>query len=90
MDKLKFLEFDVTAGHVLYVPSYWWYSIQYMEEDTISCVFNYHSAANALANLPNYGLHYIQQCNTHKKPAKVLDMSEIEVDTETSTETVEI
>lgn len=71
MDKAKFLEFDVLAGHVLYIPPYWFYSIKY-SEDTCVCGITYVSAMNFVANLPNTGLFFIQQQNITRKPVKTM------------------
>lgn len=73
MDKIKFLEFDVKAGYVVYIPQYWWYSIKYSNnEDTIGCEFIYNSAVNVLANIPDWILYFIQQQNIQKKPTNVV------------------
>ena len=71
MDKLKFLEFDVNAGHVLYIPPSWWYSIKYVEDDTLLFGLTYNSIMNCIAHLPNWGLYFLQQQNIKKKPARV-------------------
>jgi len=70
MDKLKFLEFDVSAGHVLYIPSYWWYSIKY-EKDAIIYSATYNSVMNCLAHTPQWVLYFLQQHNIYKKIAKI-------------------
>jgi len=67
MDKLRFIEFDVAAGTVLYIPPYWFYSIQYAEDETLVCGFSYHTCMNVLANLPNWGRYYLQQSNIETK-----------------------
>jgi hypothetical protein len=74
MDKIKFLEFDVNAGHVLYIPPYWFYSIKYSsnEENTIIGI-TYNSAMNYIANIPNYIMYLFEQQNTNKKIVKVLN-----------------
>jgi len=75
MDKMKFLEFDVLAGSVIYIPPYWWYSIKYSEEpDTITCNITYNSIMNCVANLKHWGLYYLQQSNTKKRIVKTLDV----------------
>ncbi len=75
MEKIKFLEFDVTAGNTLYIPPYWWYSIKYSNEpDTILCGFTYNTIMNVVANVPNWILYFIQQQNTKKKVAKTLEL----------------
>jgi len=73
MDKIKFLEFDVIEGSVLYVPPYWWYSIKYSEEPTLLCGFTYNSVMNCVANAPNWGLYFLQQHNIKKKMTKTID-----------------
>lgn len=74
MDKLKFLEFDVIAGNVLYVPPYWWYSIKYIDSDTCMTSFTYNSIINCLANSVNIGRYYLQQSNMKNKIMKTLDI----------------
>ena len=73
MDKIKFLEFDVLEGSVLYIPPYWWYSIKYSEEPTLLCGFTYNSVMNCVANAPNWGLYFLQQHNIKKKMTKIID-----------------
>jgi len=73
MDKIKFLEFDVLAGHALFIPAYWWYSIQYTEEPTLITTFTYNNVMNCMANVPNFGLYYLQQYNTKTKVVKTLN-----------------
>jgi len=73
MDKIKFLEFDVLAGHTVFIPGYWWYSIKYSEEPTLVTTFTYNNVMNCLANVPNWFLYYLQQSNTKTKVVKTLD-----------------
>jgi hypothetical protein len=75
MDKLKFLEFDVHAGHVLYIPAYWWYSIKY-EKDTMIYSATYNSVMNCVAHLPQWLLYFLQQHNIYKKIAKIKVLEE--------------
>lgn len=65
MDKTKFLEFDVPVGKVLYIPPYWWYSIQYSAEpDTMICRFTYNTIMNSMATLPDRVRHMIANYNS--------------------------
>lgn len=73
MDKIKFLEFDVLPGHVVFIPGYWWYSIKYGGEQTLTTTFTYNNIMNCLANVPNWGLYYLQQSNTKTKVVKTLN-----------------
>jgi len=74
MDKIKFLEFDVLEGYVLNIPPYWWYSIKYSEEPTMISGFTYNSVMNCLANIPNWGLYFLQQHNIKKRLTKTIDI----------------
>lgn len=59
-NKIKFIEFTVPAGSVLYVPPYWFYSCKYekTDGDTFVHSFNYGSPMNLVANLGNLFNHY--------------------------------
>ena len=72
VDKLKFLEFDVLAGYVLYVPPYWWYSVQYSDTDTLVLGTTYISPMNFIANIPDLTRYYFQQQNTKTKVVRTL------------------
>ena len=89
MDKIKFLEFDVNVGYVLYIPPYWWYSIKYSEQPdpTIVAGFTYNSIMNCAANLPSWLKYYIQQSNIKKRITKTLDLEEDRKGTVTIDET---
>jgi len=66
-EKVKFLEFDVDNGYVLYIPPYWFYSIKYFDEYTQLSEYNYNTAINCLANTNKYCMYYLQQSNLKKK-----------------------
>lgn len=71
-EKTKFLEFDVAEGYVLYVPPYWWYSIQYTDDPaTFICSVSYNTIMNCISNLPDLGLYWLQQQNITKKITKI-------------------
>jgi len=71
--KMKFLEFTVYPGNILYVPPFWHYSIQFLkdekEENHLVHVFNYGSAMNVLSNTFNLGHHYYEKFASKKKIA---------------------
>lgn len=62
-DKIKCLEFNVMEGYVLYIPPYWFYSIEFTTTNTCIASFTYSSGMNIISNLPNYGLFFLQQNN---------------------------
>ena len=73
VEKLRFLEFDITPGNTLHIPPYWWYTIQFSKDnDTVITSITYNSIMNCVTNLPNWGLYYLQQTNTKTKITKTL------------------
>jgi len=77
MDKIKFLEFDVLEGNMLFIPPYWWYSIKYTsDDDTLVSGFTYHTIMNCVANSPDIAKYYLQQYNIKKRITKTLDLHE--------------
>jgi len=65
-EEVPFIEFDVSQGNVLFVPSYWWYSIRFSnEQDTILLTTTYHDGMNVLAHSPDWVRYYIHQQNNY-------------------------
>lgn len=74
-DKIQILEFDINPGNILYIPPFWWYSIQFIYEDETPCLctsITYITAMNILANIKNYFLYFIQQSNTQVVNARTI------------------
>ena len=69
-DTLQFLEFDVVAGYVLYIPPFWWYSLKYMEIDTVLIQYDYNSSINCIAFLGDNIRYLLQQQNITTKFTK--------------------
>lgn len=74
MDKLKFLEFDIAEGQMLYIPPYWWYSIQYLDDSNLVCGITYDNIISTMANSKDIGLYLLQQSNTQTKIAKTIEI----------------
>jgi hypothetical protein len=77
MEKLRFLEFDVTAGNILYVPAYWYYTFKFSENTMVTAI-TYNTVMNVVSHSPYWGLYYLQQQNIKKKMAKTLDLEQFE------------
>ena len=60
---LKCLEFDVKEGYTLYIPPYWYYSIQFVNPTISVASFTYSTGMNIVSNLSNIGLYFLQQDN---------------------------
>ena len=73
MEKVKFLEFSVEKGNVLYIPPYWWYSIQFTD-NTVIYAITYNSVMNIVTYSPQYTLYFLQQQNIRKKTEKTIEM----------------
>ena len=86
-DKIKCLEFTLLPGKTLYIPAYWWYSIQFNEHTSIS-VFNYRTYMNNLAVLPYIGLHALQIQNVKRNVVKKLDVSELNKNDSTKSDVI--
>jgi len=73
-DKVKCLEFVLTPGKFLFIPSYWWYTFKFSENTSVSC-FRYRTYMNNIAISPNIALYALQNQNVEHKIAKKIDMS---------------
>lgn len=60
--QMETLDIVLEKGCMLYIPSFWWYSIQFNSESLVSSS-QYSSAMNCVYNLPSWTLHYIQKIN---------------------------
>jgi hypothetical protein len=75
-EKIRFVEFEVYAGSVLFIPAYWWYSLCFSGEMLNSLtIVKYNTGASVLANLNHLGKYVLQQSNTKTKVAKTLPVS---------------
>jgi hypothetical protein len=68
-DKIKCLEFLLLPGKTLFLPAFWWYSIKFKNNASISC-FRYRTYMNNLAIIPYIGLHALQIQNVKRNVAK--------------------
>ena len=75
-DKIKCLEFTLTPGKTLFIPAYWWYSIKFSKNTSISC-FQYRTYINNLAILPYIGLHIFQLQNIKRNTIKKMDINDL-------------
>jgi hypothetical protein len=75
-DKMKCLEFTLTPGKALYIPAYWWYSIKFNKNTSISC-FNYRTYMNNIAVSPYIGMHALQIQNVKRNVVKKASINEL-------------
>ena len=69
-DKIKCLEFTVSQGKAIYIPAYWWYSIKFKKNTSISC-FKYKTYMNYASIIPELMLHGLQLQNIKRNTVKI-------------------
>ena len=77
---LRFLDFEVLAGYVLYVPPYWWYSYKFTSVDTSAIGIEYKTCMNLCANSADIGRYYLQFHNTKSIPVRKLQIEDSVID----------
>ena len=75
-DKIKCLEFTLTPGKTLFIPAYWWYSIKFNKNTSISCFF-YRTYMNNIAISPYIGMHALQIQNVKRESVKKMNIQEL-------------
>lgn len=74
-NRIQCIDFYVKPGYVLYVPPYWFYSIEFQDKDNEVCMVKYTTGANVLANAKHLSLFYMQQQNIQEKWLKPLNIN---------------
>ena len=74
-DKIKCLEIKLTKGKIIYIPAYWWYSIKFDENTSVSCL-KYRTYMNNIAISPSILMYTLQNQNIKRKIVKPLNMNE--------------
>lgn len=64
-NKIKCLEISLKKGQIVYIPAYWWYSIKFDSDSSVSC-FRYRTYFNNLAISPYIFMHMLQLQNVKR------------------------
>jgi hypothetical protein len=75
-DKIKSLEFTLIAGKTLFLPAYWWYTIRFSKNASIT-TFKYRTYMNNLAISPYLFLHFLQMQNIKRETSKKIPLQEL-------------
>jgi len=68
-EKVKTVEVELSVpGKAIYIPAYWWYSIQFIEDASVLINCKYKTYMNVVAILPHIGLYFLQNQNIVSKP----------------------
>ena len=74
-NKIKCLEISLKKGQIVYIPAYWWYSIKFDSDSSVSC-FRYRTYFNNLAISPYIFMHMLQLQNVKRE---IIDKIPIEM-----------
>jgi len=74
--KIKCLEFTLTPGKTLFIPAYWWYSVKFGKDTSISC-FQYRTYMNNAAIFPQICMHALQIQNVKRNVIKKASIAEL-------------
>ncbi len=74
-DKVKVLDITLNKGEIMYIPAYWWYSIEYEKLSSI-CTFKYRTFMNVLAISPELVLTMLQGQNIKRDVVKKVEQKE--------------
>lgn len=78
-DKMKCLEFTMNVGQTLFIPAYWWYSIKFNSNTSISC-FRYRTYMNNIAISPYIAMYALQIQNIKRvvtKKTSILELNNV-------------
>jgi hypothetical protein len=75
-DKMKCLEFTLTPGKTLFLPAYWWYSIKFNSNTSIT-YFRYRTYINNITIMPYICLHALQIQNIKRDIVKKVDINQL-------------
>lgn len=75
-DKIKCLEVTLTPGKTLHIPAYWWYSIKFSKDSSISC-FRYRTYMNNAAITPHIAMYALQIQNVKRNTVKKMDINQL-------------
>lgn len=71
-DKVKVLDVSLSKGEIIYIPAYWWFSIEYEKISSI-CAFKYRTFMNYLAISPEIVLSMLQGQNIKRDIVKKVE-----------------
>jgi hypothetical protein len=75
-DKMKCLDVTLVAGKTIHIPAYWWYSIKFGKDSSISSFF-YRTYMNNIAITPQILMYALQQQNVKRDVVKKHPIEEL-------------
>ena len=77
-EKIKCLEFSLPKAKTIFIPPYWWYSIRFTKNSSLSC-FRYRTYMNNLAISPYVCMHILQLQNIKRNTIKNAHLDELKI-----------
>jgi hypothetical protein len=77
-DKIKCLEITLTPGKTLHIPAYWWNSIKFSKDSSISS-FRYRTYMNNIAITPHIAMYALQIQNVKRETVKKMNIKQLNV-----------
>jgi hypothetical protein len=74
-DKIKCLDLVLQKGQIVYIPAYWWYSIEFGKETSLS-TFKYKTYMNTVAILPQLVMRLLQTQNVKRNTVAIHQMGQ--------------
>ena len=74
-EKIKTLEFKLEKGKIIFIPAFWWHSIKFEKDASITC-FRYRTYMNNIAISPYIGMHILQLQNVKREVVKKVDIKD--------------
>ena len=78
-DKIKVLDLDIVPGYIIFIPAYWWYSIEYEELSSI-CVFKYRTYMSTLSIMHHLFLSFLQKQNVKMEIVEKFNITSVKKD----------
>ena len=78
-DKVKVLDVSLTKGDIIFIPAYWWFSIEYEKMSSV-CAFKYRTFMNYLAISPEIVLSMLQGQNIKRDIVKKVETEEKDIE----------
>lgn len=82
-DKIKTMDVELRAGQIIYIPAYWWCSMQFPNNATTVCCFKYRTYMNTISIMDKLCMWLLQQQNVkrdviEKKIINVINTDNVE------------
>ena len=61
-EKIKVLDINLKPGQIIYIPAYWWYTIEFTKFSSV-CKFSYRTFMSSMAIMPDLMMKLLQQQN---------------------------